>query len=368
VIKDHFRQQNTDLWEPENLVSDSSKSILKGLTIENAQICRQEFDDFLKSSEHCQKLTTGLTPAYRKLKAKLTSLETEAETRLRECSEFVEDSSDDDDEINLLEKLRKKCQLLTVQGSNLKQEFEAEKCKLVQNLDIIESVVGQKAKHYILDLDFAACKSDENLSTIMEKLLNSVQDLQIIPSPKQTFPLQEIQNSLQNVEKHGQKFNSVQPDELLNDLKVRNSHLEGQLKVINWREAFKNKNDEVLMPPTPGIKIQTDVIPLLGTASKFLLENKQQQQQQQSTLDQQQHGQTSSDMSGVSVKQSTPTASKMASVSSPEQSRILTYDSQLYRSRQDETPKSTRCELKLNNFETPFLAILGAVNRHFLNK
>ena len=138
-------------------------------------------------------------------------------------------------------------------------------------LDKIQSVGGET---YILDVKKYGFESDSSLKNVFDKLLNSIQDLKQEEKTGLDFPISKIAEVFQTAEKQRVKLGAmmnVDFDGKNIDLK----DLTEKVSEINWKDSFELKDLQVLMPPTPGVKINTNSKTALSK-SKFLLEEDQQ--------------------------------------------------------------------------------------------
>ena len=336
VAKEVLRQNSNDeeiLWEPSDLSFESSKSAIKGLIIQDAENIKSEYDNFLPFAEKCQTLSGILAPNFRNYKANLSEVQEITKTRSAECEKLINEPKNK----NPLETLKAKCEALKSESLELEENFQNEAGELKFWLKKIQSIKGETLK---LDVTHYGFEHDSSLKNIFEKLLNSAQDLKLDREPKQfNFPMEEISSVFEKAEKQRLKLTLMIETLSQNEVENKESIKDLQQKVseINWKETFALKELQVLMPPTPGIKIKTtSTLP----KTKFLLDktcqdmsktcsdmSKPVQDQDSSIMTKprmfsQSEYSTCSDLSQLQQKQSTPEISRMR-IQSPEQSRII---------------------------------------------
>ena len=186
----------------------------------------------------------------------------------------------------------------------------------------IGKIGGQNAEKFILDL---SAYNDPSLKSVLEKLLNSTLDLKLShqAEPKLNFPFQDIQTNLQKAEKQHSKFVNLQSklNADLTNAKLNNT-------AYDQKSLDKEEPTEisVLLPVTPGVRIQHDQNPEFPK-SKFLLENSKSKIPPEMSV-----------CSDVGLKVSTPNTTT-AVLMSPEQSRIVHHPYKL-----DLTPKPIKLD------------------------
>ena len=314
VTKKHLKLNTSDLWEPKNIKHETANIAAKGLIVENSDSMNKQFHEFIKTADSCQNFISVLSPFFRELKVKLKDVKNQTE------------------DIKNFQQLKNECEALKLQNPKLKEKFEKELKEIVPLLSKIESIAGEKAVKYVLNIDCYGINQD--LSTVFEKFLTSIQDFKMSQEVKIKY--QNIDKHLNYLEKHRLKLSDSQShieNDLLKPLKFKNESLKEN--DINWKGLFERqlKDVQILVPKTPGIKIQT--CPILKN-SKFLLnqsEEKLNETVQQKSI----NTKSNEEITNVSIKQSTPTVDKSLGQDSPEQSRISVVGD---RFKFDVTPKS----------------------------
>ena len=200
--------------------------------------------------------------------------------------------------------------------------------------------------------------SDQDLSVVFEKFLTSIQDFNDSKARRTQGNIKynhnHIEKHLKYVEKERLKLTDLQShieNDLLKPLILKN--LAQKSEKMDWKSLFEVqrhrqplKDVDVLLPNTPGVKIQTS--PFVKT-TKFLLENNNSNEKSREmassslsnniTKPEPEMEEESKDEFSVSVKQSTPTVVNEIQVWSPEQSRISVFGDRI---RLDSTPKTSR--------------------------
>jgi len=227
----------------------------------------------------------------------------------------------------------------------VKENLTKELSEILLNLNKIESIAGQKAIKYILNVNSFGL--DQDLGVIFDKLLTSVEDFSHL---NQDTPVncKQIETHLKFVEKHRLKLTDLQAhieNDLLAPMKTANGSLK-DTSDVDWKNEFNSqlKDMQVLVPKTPGMKIQTNHI--LKT-SKFILNQSEKVSESTTQPDVIQEEfakpnlmattiKSNCDETDISVKQSTPTTGQIL-LQSPDQSRISMIGQ---RYRNDSTPTS----------------------------
>ncbi len=336
--------------------SDHVKRVLQALICENSQKSHETSEKFITESKECQELSAILTPEYRGLRSQLVAAMADRQDLFKDTKSILDlpEKSRDDWVLTKLEQdsqdLKQQCQLASEKHNRASHTLK-------QQQNVIESIVGGKAKSFEIDVteitngNGNSDEDKENLSTVLEKLLNSVQDMSVTSYSQSresalSFPLDKLNKSVQVSEKHKNKFVDLQinlESRVLPELSAKNQVLKSDLERVNWKEAFPVVSDAdnkaianaPLLPPTPGLRIQTTPgAAMINSKSKFLLASSTNKSGldfvKTNSLD------LSSAMTttGASIKQSTPTLAKNPMMS-PEQSRIDVKDFKELSSVQD---------------------------------
>ena len=145
-------------------------------------------------------------------------------------------------------------------------------------------LAGEKAIKYELNVDsYGVVDSDQDLSVVFEKFLTSIQDFndskaRNIQGNNIKYNHNHIEKHLKYVEKERLKLTDLQ-SHIVNDLlkPLISKNLAQKNEKIDWKSTFEVqrhrqplKEVNVLLPNTPGVKIQT--CPVVKS-TKFLLEN-----------------------------------------------------------------------------------------------
>ena len=281
VTKEIIRRSESQVWEPKDLKVEPVKNLLKGFLIQNSQQTKNEFQDFRIFAEKSQNLSSTLSQNFRQMKSDLK----EAKSKNVKLTENIQK----------IEKLRTNCEKLKSENQTLKSDFTIEMEDLQYLLTQIEKIGGQKAEKFVLNL---SAYNDPSLKSVLEKLLNSTQDLKL-SEQKLSFPNTEIETNFHKAEKQRIKLANLQTKlaQDLNDLKVKN---------VEYEQSQDSAEVSVLLPMTPGLKIQANPEP----KSKFLLDSKLIKTTEMSVC------------SDLGLKVSTPNTTT-AVMMSPEQSRIV---------------------------------------------
>ena len=307
---------------------------------------KKEFQDFLTSADSCQSFVDVLSPVFRKYKAKLK----EAQEQYNHHHSMAIPNNPDD--------LRNSCENLKEENLVLKEEFLKEYIEVSHQLNKIDSIAGEKAVKYELNVDsYGLVDSDQDLSIVFEKFLTSIQDFNDSSSSSTSKKAKHIKYNYSHIDKH---LKYVEKERLkLTDLQshIKNDLLKPLISKnlaqkndrIDWKSAFEQrqplKEVDVLLPNTPGVRIQTS--PVVKT-TKFLLDPSE-KSREMTTINSSNNltsksmimmeEEQSKDEFDVSVKQSTPTVVNEIQVWSPEQSRISVVGDRI---RLDSTPKTRR--------------------------
>jgi len=286
---------------------------------------------FLSTSTSVETFVTVLSPIFRDLMAKLKEVKSQNRNIISE--------------IDQPKNLKSECQDLRSRIPQVKDNLTKELSEILVNLNKIESIAGQKAVKYILNVNSFGL--DQDLGIIFDKLLTSVEEFSHL---NQDTPVNcnQIKTHLKFVEKHRLKLTDLQA-RIENDLLAPMKNANGSLKDtsnLDWKNEFNSqlKDMQVLVPKTPGMKIQTNHI--LKT-SKFILNQSEKvcEITTQPNVIQEEFAKpnlmattikSNCDETNISVKQSTPTTGQVL-LQSPDQSRISMIGQ---RFRNDSTPTS----------------------------
>ena len=331
MTKQHLKNHSETVWEPENSSSEPTSCALKGFICDDSASLKKEFDTFLSTSTSVETFVTVLSPIFRNLMAKLREVKSQNKDILSE--------------IDQPKNLKSECQDLRSRIPQVKNNLTEELSEILVNLNKIESIAGQKAVKYILNVNFFGL--DQDLGIIFDKLLTSVEDFSHL---NQDTPVNcnQIETHLKFVEKHRLKMTDLQAhieNDLLAPMKNANRSLKDTSN-LDWKNEFNSqlKDVQVLVPKTPGMKIQTNHI--LKT-SKFILNQSEKvcEITTQPEVIQEEFTKpnlmattikSNCDETNISVKQSTPTTGQIL-LQSPDQSRISMIG---HRFRNDSTPTS----------------------------
>ena len=331
VTQQHLKNHSETVWEPENSNAEPTSCALKGFICDDSASLKKEFDTFLSTSTSVETFVTVLSPIFRNLMAKLKEVKSQNRNILSE--------------INQPKNLKSECQDLRSRIPQVKGNLTKELSEILVNLNKIESIAGQKAVKYILNVNSFGL--DQDLGIIFDKLLTSVEDFSHL---NQDTPVNcnQIETHLKFVEKHRLKMTDLQAhieNDLLAPMKNANRSLKDTSN-LDWKNEFNSqlKDVQVLVPKTPGMKIQTNHI--LKT-SKFILNQSEKvcEITTQPNVIQEEFAKpnlmattikSNCDETNISVKQSTPTTGQVL-LQSPDQSRISMIGQ---RFRNDSTPTS----------------------------
>ena len=308
VTKEIIRRSESQVWQPKDLKIEPVKNLMKGCMIENSQVTKNEFEEFRGFAGKSQNLSSSLSLHFRQIKSDFKEAKSENEQLCKKISN--------------IESLRRNCEKLKCENQDLKLEFQAEKQDLQNSLNQIGKIGGQNAEKFILDL---SAYNDPSLKSVLEKLLNSTLDLKLShqAEPKLNFPFQDIQTNLQKAEKQHSKFVNLQS-------KLNADLTNAKLNNTTYDQKSLDKGEpteiSVLLPVTPGVRIQHDQNPEFPK-SKFLLENSKSKIPPEMSV-----------CSDVGLKVSTPNTTT-AVLMSPEQSRIVHHPYKL-----DLTPKPIKLD------------------------
>ena len=308
VTKEIIRRSESQVWQPKDLKIEPVKNLMKGCMIENSQVTKNEFEEFRGFAGKSQDLSSSLSLHFRQIKSDFKEAKSENEQLCKKISN--------------IESLRRNCEKLKCENQDLKLEFQAEKQDLQNSLNQIGKIGGQNAEKFILDL---SAYNDPSLKSVLEKLLNSTLDLKLShqAEPKLNFPFQDIQTNLQKAEKQHSKFVNLQS-------KLNADLTNAKLNNTTYDQKSLDKGEpteiSVLLPVTPGVRIQHDQNPEFPK-SKFLLENSKSKIPPEMSV-----------CSDVGLKVSTPNTTT-AVLMSPEQSRIVHHPYKL-----DLTPKPIKLD------------------------
>jgi len=308
VTKEIIRRSESQVWQPKDLKIEPVKNLMKGCMIENSQVTKNEFEEFRGFAGKSQNLSSSLSLHFRQIKSDYKEAKSENEQLCKEISN--------------IESLRRNCEKLKCENQDLKLEFQAEKQDLQNSLNQIGKIGGQNAEKFILDL---SAYNDPSLKSVLEKLLGSTLDLKLShqAEPKLNFPFQDIQTNLQKAEKQHSKFVNLQS-------KLNADLTNAKLNNTTYDQKSLDKGEpteiSVLLPVTPGVRIQHDQNPEFPK-SKFLLENSKSEIPPEMSV-----------CSDVGLKVSTPNTTT-AVLMSPEQSRIVHHPYKL-----DLTPKPIKLD------------------------